>query len=252
MRWTAKACVVALVALMGACDGDDGGDNQSGTDTDASGGSTSGTSTPEPSGSSSGGSNPTATSMPPGTNPATSSGGDESSTSADSSEESSAEGTTDPTEGETTEGETTEGGEDGGGSIDVTLTGCDVDFGGTIVVSYNGSLGVASIYDMGGTLSGSFQFDLEGPATMELSTQHRVDTGTVVNMVDVGQGTWTNIDNDALSGGVDSIGGTLDVQIWNPAQGQAEIVFDGVSLMNVTSGNVCTIDGVVIAEELYP
>jgi hypothetical protein len=41
----------------------------------------------------------------------------------------------------------------GGGTIDVVLTGCDVDLGGTVVVSYHGSLGVASVYDSGATLS---------------------------------------------------------------------------------------------------
>ncbi|MBV1858696.1 MAG: hypothetical protein KUG77_09820 [Nannocystaceae bacterium] len=87
---------------------------------------------------------------------------------------------------------------------------------------------------------------------MALSSQHRVDTGNVINMVDIGQGTWTNLDSDALSGGDDSIGGTLDVDVWNPSRGQAEISFSGVSLMNVVNGNVCTIDGTVVAEELYP
>jgi len=195
----------------------------------------------EPASSSTDGGDPPATSMPPGTNPADT--GDEASSSTSADESSGAD-----TGGSTA----SESGGEGGGSIDVTLAGCDIDFGGTVVVSYNGSLGVASVYDSGATLTGSFQFDLDGPATMQLSTQHRVDTGTVVNMVDVGQGTWSNIDDDALSGGEESIGGTLDVQVWSPAEGRAEIVFDGVSLMNITSGNVCTIDGTVIAEELYP
>ena len=234
-----------MVALLGACDGGDAG-NGPDTDTNASAGSGSdstGDSAGQSGSSSTGAStNPTATSMPPGTEPADSTDGEASS----SSDGETSDGTTE------TEGSTTDSGADGGGTIDVTLSGCDIDFGGTVVVTYNGSLGVASIYDMGATLSGSFQFDLDGPATMALSTQHRVDTGTVVNMVDVAQGTWTNMDSDALPDGPDSIGGTLDVQVWSPARGRAEIVFDGVSLMNVASGNVCTIDGTIVAEELYP
>lgn len=237
MRWAPWV----LVALLGACGGGSDG-NAPDTDTDASGGST-GATEPASSDSTGGSSNPTATSMPPGTEPADSSDGDDSS----SSDGGTSLGTT-GAEGETTDDPP----EMDGGTIDVTLSGCDVDFGGTVVVSYNGSLGVASVYDMGATLTGSFQFDLDGPATMALSTQHRVDTGTVVNMVDIAQGTWTNMDADALSGGADSIGGTLDVQVWSPARGQAEIVFDGVSLMNVVSGNVCTLDGTIIAEQLYP
>ena len=243
MRWTA----LAMVAFLAACDG---GSDGSGSGTDGMSGSTGDGQTTASESSSSGGSNTTATTMPPGTNPATSSGADDESSSS-SDGESSAGITTDDTDD--TQGATSDSGSDeGGGSIDVTLTGCDVDFGGTVVVSYNGSLGVASVYDSGATLTGSFQFDLDGPATFQLSTQHRVDTMTIVNMVDIGQGTWTNLDSDALSGGVDSIGGTLDVQVWEPSEGRAEIVFDSVSLMNVSTGNVCTIDGTVVAEELYP
>ncbi|MCR9160775.1 MAG: hypothetical protein ACE37F_03935 [Nannocystaceae bacterium] len=244
MRWTA----LAMVAFLAACDGgSDGGDTDSGTGTGAAASSSGDAQTTGPDGSSAGGSNTTATTMPPGTNPATSSGGDDASSS--SGDDTSAGVATEGTEGSSSDSS----GDEGGGSIDVTLTGCDIDFGGTVVVSYNGSLGVASVYDSGATLTGSFQFDLEGPATFQLSTQHRVDTMTIVNMVDTAQGTWTNLDSDALSpGGVDSIGGTLDVQVWEPSEGRAEIVFEGVSLMNVSTGDVCTIDGTVTAEELYP
>ena len=140
----------------------------------------------------------------------------------------------------------------GGGTIDVTLGGCTVDLGGTVVVSYNGSLGVASVYDSGATLTGSFQFDLDGTGVYTLSTQQRVDTGMVVNLVDVGQGTWTNLDSDALSGGDDSIGGTLTVSAWDSASGVSDLAFEGVSLLNVSSGNVCTIDGTIVTEQLYP
>ncbi|MBL4686243.1 MAG: hypothetical protein JKY37_16740 [Nannocystaceae bacterium] len=151
----------------------------------------------------------------------------------------------------------TEAGSDDGsgmsaGSVDVMLSGCDVDFSGDIVVTYNGSLGVASVADQGGTLTGSFQFDLDGPATFALSTQHRVDTGTVINLVDPGQGTWTNLDPDSFGSKVDAVGGTLDVSVWTPSEGMAVIEFSGVSLVNVTTGNVCTIDGTVETEELYP
>jgi hypothetical protein len=233
-----------MIAFLAACDsGDEGGAPD--TDTGEFGSSTSGDATSPGSSTTSGGSNPTT--MPPGTNPATSSGADDES-SGTSDAETSAGITTDDTDGGTSDS----GSDEGGGVIDVTLTGCDVDFGGTVVVSFNGSLGVASVYDMGASLTGSFQFDLDGPATFQLSTQHRVDTMTIINMVDIAQGTWTNLDSDALSGGVDSIGGTLDVQSWNPSRGQAAIVFDNVSLMNVSTGNVCTIDGTVTAEELYP
>jgi|GEM_PF-2485155 len=234
-----------LVLFVAACDGgsDGGGDTESDSAADAStsasgGSTTSGSSATET----------TASSMSSGVDPSGSSSGSDPSTTggAQTSGGSTSEAETSGT------GSDSNGGDDGGGSIDVTLTGCDIDFGGTVVVSYNGSLGVASVYDMGASLTGSFQFDLDGPATFALSTQHRVDTGTVVNMVDIGQGTWTNLDSNALPDGPDTIGGTLSVDVWNPSQGEAEITFDGVSLLNITNGNVCTIDGTVIAEELYP
>ena len=241
-RWMA----LGLVALLGACDDDDGGGSGSGTDTEGTPASSSTADVPETTASSSttsGSATQSATSSEDDTSGGGSSDAD---TSAGTTEGSSTSG------GETGPTSDSDSGEDGGGSIDVTLTGCDVDFGGTIIVSYNGSLGVASVYDSGASLTGSFQFDLDGTGSMALSSQHRVDTGNVINMVDIGQGTWTNLDSDALSGGEDSIGGTLDVDVWNPSRGQAELTFNGVSLMNVVNGNVCTIDGTVVADELYP
>ena len=142
--------------------------------------------------------------------------------------------------------------EPGGGTIDLTLDGCEVDFGGTVIVNYNGSLGVASVYDGGGMLSGSLQFELDGPGVMELSTQHRIDTGNVINMVEISQGTWTNLDAESLMGGIDAIGGTLVINTWEPASGESELEFQDVSLLNVVDGNVCTINGTIVTTELYP
>ncbi len=65
----------------------------------------------------------------------------------------------------------------------MTISGCSIDFGGTVVVSYNGSLGVASVYGGGAVLTGSFQFDQLELGAITLSSQHRVDTGVVINMV---------------------------------------------------------------------
>ena len=135
--------------------------------------------------------------------------------------------------------------------MDVEVEGCSVDFSGVIHVAYNGSLGVSSIVDMGGALTASLQFDLVGPDTFPLSTQHRIDTGTVVNLVDPQQGTWTNLDADWLRTR-DEVGGVLDVTSWAPAQGVATIDFTGVSLVHVSDGTVCTINGTVETTMLYP
>lgn len=232
----------------------DGGDSESGdTDSDASGSTTAGsTSSPGPDDddgpSSMTGSDSATTSATSGTSATTTTAtnGTTSATSTTDDPE-----TTSTTSGSSSGGESDSSSNEGGGSIDVTLDGCDIDFGGTVVVSFNGSLGVASVYDDGATLTGSFQFDLDGEGTMMLSTQHRVDTGNVINMVD-NLGTWTNIDGDSFGNEVDRISGTLVVENWNPSQGQASFTFQDVSLLHVSNGNVCTINGTIVAEELYP
>ena len=234
--------VLSASMLLSACGDDGGGDGA----TEGMGGTDAGSST-----TSAEATNPTNVTDPSegtttdpseGTTSVTGTGG------ADSGSGSGTDATdpTDPTD-------PSSGGEEGGGSIDVTLTGCDVDFGGTVVVTYNGSLGVASVYDSGATLSGSFQFDLDGSTgDMELSTQHRIDTNNVVNMVDTGQGTWTNIDGAASGSGVDRISGTLTIDVWDPSEGRAELAFDGVTLVNIVSDTVCTIDGTITTASLYP
>ncbi len=234
--------------LLGACDGDggDGGDTDGVSGTQGSGSSTSeGSTDPSDPSDPTTATDPTMATDPTAPTEGTTTDPTGGSSGATEGEDSSSGSTTDPTE--TTEAE------EGGGSIDVTLTGCEIDFGGTVVVTYNGSLGVASVYDAGATLSGSFQFDLDGTTgDMALSTQHRIDTGNVINMVETAQGTWTNIDGAAAGGGADRIGGTLSVDVWNPSEGQAELSFNGVTLVNVVSDTVCTIDGTITTDSLYP
>lgn len=150
-----------------------------------------------------------------------------------------------------TEAESDSSSEQGGGTIDVTLDGCTIDLGGTVVVSYNGSLGVASVYDSGSNLTGSFQFDIPQPGTMQLSTQHRVDTETVVNLVDT-TSTWTNLDPDSFGDAMDRVSGTLAITDWNPSEGQSSIAFTDVALVNVVDNSVCTINGTIETTELYP
>ena len=136
------------------------------------------------------------------------------------------------------------------GSVNLSFSGCQLDFSGDIVVSYNGSLGVAAL--QGGLLTASVQFDLGDQRGMiPLSTQHRVDTGLVVNLF--AQTTWTNIAQDpgVLSGGVpDPIQGALFVQTWEPAQGRAEVEFLNVTLQNASTNGLCTINGTVHSDRL--
>jgi len=98
----------------------------------------------------------------------------------------------------------------------------------------------------GGALTGSIQLALEdAPGTIALSTMHRVDSGSVINVV-VGT-TWTNIamDSSGVLGGTvtDPIGGTLTVRTYDEAGGMLDVDFTGVTLQNPSDGSICRIDG---------
>ncbi|MFO0723356.1 MAG: hypothetical protein U1E65_06215 [Myxococcota bacterium] len=129
------------------------------------------------------------------------------------------------------------------GSVQLTVQGCSADFGGDIVVAYNGSLGIASL--RGPSLAASLQFDLRGQTgTIPLSTRHRIDTGLVVNLVTFT--TWTNISQDpnVITGGApDPILGTLVVHAYQPESGIADIELRGVQLENVSDHSLCRLDG---------
>ena len=129
------------------------------------------------------------------------------------------------------------------GSVVLSTSGCSADFSGDIVVGYNGSLGIASL--SGPTLTASLQFDLRGQGgTIPLSSNHRVQTGLVVNLVT--WSTWTNLAQDsAVFTGMapDPITGTLVVHAWDPAAGIADIELRGVTIQNVSDRSLCTLNG---------
>lgn len=155
-------------------------------------------------------------------------------------------------------GEADGGGEglDGGGGgtdagppaaeVGLTFSGdCAPDFGGDVVVVRNtDSIAVSST--RGGALVGSIQLALEdGPGTVNLSTQHRIDSGSVINViVDT---TWTNIamDSAGVLGGTvtDPIGGQLTIRAYDEAAGMVDIDFAAVTLQNPSTGSICQIDG---------
>lgn len=137
-------------------------------------------------------------------------------------------------------------------TVGLTFNGCAADFGGDLVVSYNGSIAVGSLRSS--ALTSSLQFDLDGPGTMALSSRHRVDTQQVVNLV-ILPTTWTNLSTDpnVLSGTApDPIGGTLVVREYVPSAGRLDIDFLQVTLANTTTGGVCRIDGNLRATRLDP
>ena len=97
----------------------------------------------------------------------------------------------------------------------------------------------------GPTLTASLQFDLRGQSgTIPLSSNHRVQTGLVVNLVT--WSTWTNIAQDsAVFTGMapDPISGTLVVHAWDPAAGISDIELRGVTIQNVSDRSLCTLNG---------
>lgn len=141
------------------------------------------------------------------------------------------------------------GGVDAGGRndarVDRTFSGCGPRFDGDVVVVRNSdSIAVSATH--GGTLTGSVQLDLmEGTGTYELSTRHRVDSGSVVNVIV--STTWTNIARDSAAvlseGAPDPIGGRLVVRAYDEAAGVIDMDFVGVTLQNPSDSSVCRVDG---------
>ncbi|MEZ4340685.1 MAG: hypothetical protein R3B82_29030 [Sandaracinaceae bacterium] len=134
-------------------------------------------------------------------------------------------------------------------AADVGLTfsgGCAPDFGGDVVVVRNtDSIAVSST--RGGALVGSIQLALRGQPRHcpYLSTQHRIDSGSVINVVV--DTTWTNIamDSAGVLGGTvtDPIGGQLTIRTYDEAAGMVDVDFTAVTLQNPSTGSVCQIDG---------
>lgn len=138
------------------------------------------------------------------------------------------------------------GGDAGMSLADVGLTfsgGCSPDFSGDLVVIRNTqSIAVSA----SSPLTGSIQLALEDPlGTVAISTQHRVDSGSVINVI--AGSTWTNIALESagvLSGSLpDPIGGTLEIRTYDEVAGMVDVSFDAVTLQNPSDGSVCQVDG---------
>lgn len=130
-------------------------------------------------------------------------------------------------------------------NVELTFGGCAPDFRENVVVVRNAE-SVAVSATSGGGLTGSIQLALEGLSGVQmLSTQHRVDTGGVVNVI-IGT-TWTNIARDSagvLGGSVaDPIGGTLRIDAYDRAAATMDLTFTGVTLQNPSNGTICSVDG---------
>jgi hypothetical protein len=132
-------------------------------------------------------------------------------------------------------------GDDGAPRVDLTISGdCTPDFGGNVVVATNSDSIAVYSQNGGGGSDSSIQLALQGASGLQqLSTQHRVNTGIVINLIDDGT-TWTNI----ASFEPDPVGGTLDIVHNDQGAGIVEVSFSGTTLVLLgTEPSYCVIDG---------
>lgn len=129
-------------------------------------------------------------------------------------------------------------------AIDLTFSGCSPNFSGDVVVVRNAESIAVSTTEAGAFASIQLALQSER-GVLPISTQHRVDTGAVINLV-LGA-TFTNIAQNSaevLSGGAtDPIGGTLTVTEYDEAAGRVDVEFGSVTLQNVADSSICTVDG---------
>ena len=134
------------------------------------------------------------------------------------------------------------GGGDDAPTVTLTASGdCSPDFGGTISVATNSdSLAVYS--QNGGGTDSSIQVSLQSATGLQtLSTQHRVDTGIVINLIDDGT-TWTNI----ASFQPDPVTGTMNIVENAQSEGRVDLVFSGATLvLTGTQPSYCVLSGTV-------
>jgi hypothetical protein len=120
-------------------------------------------------------------------------------------------------------------------TVSLSFDGCSPDFSANvIVVTNNDSMAVTrSDYP----LEGQIQLHLTSSGTVQISTQERVDTGDVINILD--GVVWTNI-SSAMP---DPISGTLVIHDYDEAAGVCDLTFTNVVVENVSTHALCTING---------
>jgi hypothetical protein len=117
--------------------------------------------------------------------------------------------------------------------------GCAPDFSGAVVVVSNqDSVAVSTTQQ---PLS-SIQLVLhETSGSVQLSTQERVATGDVINVI-ANSTTWTNVSTQMP----DTIKGTLKVNHYDQTGGVIDLGFSGVVLENVQDHSLCHVDGTLV------
>ncbi len=146
------------------------------------------------------------------------------------------------------------GGVLGGGNDNPRDPDIDVTFSGTCTPRFNarrmvtgggGNVNVMSS-NMAGLTGAIYMGFPNGTGTVQLSTQQRMDTQTVINVM-VGQAIWTNMTMDVVAvraGRIpDPVSGTVTVREFDSELARADVTFTNVNLQSVRDGSICTLNG---------
>jgi serine/threonine-protein kinase len=133
-------------------------------------------------------------------------------------------------------------------NIGLTFSGaCSPTFGARRMVT--GSADVINVISSGmGGVTGSvmMSFPNVSTGTIRISSEQRMETQSAINVM-VGQQIWTNLTMDVVAvrnGRIeDPVRGRLTIAEFDPALAVADVTFHDVTLQNVRTGSLCTIDG---------
>ena len=144
----------------------------------------------------------------------------------------------------------------GGGNANPRDPRIDVTFSGACSPTWNarrmvtGGPDTLNVISSGlGGVTGSIMMsfpNVEPGTSINLSTQQRMDTQSAINVM-VGQQLWTNMTMDVVavrSGRIeDPISGSLTLAAFDPELATADVTFHQVTLQNMQTGTICTLDG---------
>lgn len=117
----------------------------------------------------------------------------------------------------------------------LTFSGCNPQLTDLIVSANSDTIAVANRL---APASGDFEFQLNSTGAVALSTQERVQSGDVIDLVADGE-TYTNVSSVMP----DPISGTLTINQYNIGAGLLDLAFDHVVLEGVEDHALCTISG---------
>ncbi len=131
--------------------------------------------------------------------------------------------------------------------IGLTFTGdCQPRFTARVMVT-GGADALSVVSSTIGGITGSLTLMLPNqPGTVQISTRQRMDTQTVINVMQ-GQQIWTNMTIDVtpvLSGRIpDPVRGSVTITEFDAELARADITFHDVTLQNMQNGGLCTVNG---------